>query len=233
MMAGFTLGVIMGFLGSWHCVGMCGPLAMALPYRTTKVGPRFTKSLLYTFGRTTTYLTIGLFFATLGEGFTLAGLQRSLSLIVGLVLLALVFYPSWNRRLERAASATAVGRWVQRRIARLYQSQKTGTFFLVGILNGLLPCGMVYMASFAALGSANLFSGMLIMLGFGLGTLPMMTMLSILPVREWLARFQGFKLTHVLMFAAGTIMIVRATALELPDVPAMGVFNPSQLTICQ
>lgn len=233
MTAALVLGLSIGFLGSWHCVGMCGPLAMALPYRTTRPLPRFFKSLLYTLGRTSTYVGIGWLLASVGEGFSMVGMQRSLSLAVGLVLIAIVLFPYLNRRLELAVSETAFGRWVQKQIARLYRSQYLGTFYLVGLLNGLLPCGLVYMAAFAALGSGSIQTGVLMMLGFGLGTLPLMTTLAILPVREWLARFQGFKLTHVLMFTAGAIMILRATTLDLPDVPVMGAFNPAQLTICK
>ena len=191
------------------------------------------KSLLYSAGRTLTYIIVGLLLASIGEGFALAGFQRSLSLVVGIVLIAIVLFPSVNKRLELSVSRTQLGRMVQKRIAKLYQSQQSGTFFLVGLLNGLLPCGLVYMAAFAALGSANLWSGTLIMAGFGLGTIPLMTSLTVLPVREWLSRFRGIKLANALMFVAGAIMIIRATAIELPDVPVLGVFNPSQLTICK
>ncbi|MDW3193905.1 MAG: sulfite exporter TauE/SafE family protein [Cytophagales bacterium] len=233
MTGALLIGLSIGFVGSWHCIGMCGPLAMALPYRSANPLVRLLKSLLYTLGRTLTYVLVGLLLASVGEGFALAGFQRSLSLIVGLVLVAIVLFPSFNKRLELSVSRTRLGRFVQQRIARLYQSQRSGTFFLVGMLNGLLPCGMVYMAAFAALGSADTISGILIMTGFGLGTLPLMTSFTLLPVREWLARFRGMKVANALMLVAGAIMILRATALELPDVPVMGVFNPSQLTICK
>lgn len=227
------IGFTIGLLGSWHCVGMCGPLAMALPYRSSSLAIRLVKSSLYSLGRTSTYVLVGVLLASLGEGFALAGLQRSLSLAVGLVLVSIVLFPAINQRLERAVSQTRLGRFVQQRIAKYYQSDQSGTFFMVGLLNGLLPCGLVYMAAFAALGSASMGSGALIMLGFGLGTMPLMTSFTVLPVREWLSRFRGIKLTNALMLVAGAIMILRATTIELPDVPVLGVFNPSQLTICK
>ncbi len=233
MTGALLIGFTIGFVGSWHCIGMCGPLAMALPYRTTNPLIRLIKSLLYTTGRTLTYVIVGLLLASLGEGLALAGFQRSLSLLVGIILVAIVLFPSVNRRLELSVSRTRLGRFVQKHIARLYHSRRSGTFFFVGALNGLLPCGLVYMAAFAALGSADTWSGSLIMMGFGLGTLPLMTALTVLPVRELLARFKGFKLANALMLAAGAIMILRAAAIELPDVPELGVFNPSQLTICK
>lgn len=229
LLIGFTIGLV----GSWHCIGMCGPLAMALPYRSANPLVRLFKSLLYTSGRTVTYVIVGLVLASLGEGLALAGFQRSLSLLVGVILVAIVLFPSVNKRLELSVSRTKLGRFVQKRIARLYQTPRSGTFFFVGFLNGLLPCGLVYMAAFAALGSADTWSGSLIMLGFGLGTLPLMTGLTVLPVRELLARFKGIKLANALMLVAGAIMILRATAIELPDVPVLGAFNPSQLTICK
>lgn len=233
MTGALLIGFTIGFVGSWHCVGMCGPLAMALPYRTDNPFIRLLKSLLYTSGRTLTYVIVGLLLASLGEGFALAGFQRSLSLIVGLVLVSIVLWPSVNKKLELSVSRTRLGRFVKKQIARFYTLQGSGTFFLVGLFNGLLPCGLVYMAAFASLGSANTWSGSLIMLGFGLGTMPLMTGLSFFPIREWLARFQGIKLTNALMLVAGALMIIRATAIELPDVPMLGVFNPAQLTICK
>lgn len=233
MTGALLIGLSIGFVGSWHCIGMCGPLAMALPYRTANPYLRLFKSLCYTAGRTLTYVMVGLLLAAVGEGFALAGLQRSLSFVVGFTLVAIALFPSINKRLELSVSRTWPGRFVQRHITGLYRSSGTGTFFLAGLLNGLLPCGMVYMAAFAVLGSADMSSGVLIMSGFGLGTLPLMTSLTLLPVREWLARFRGMKVANTLMFVAGAIMILRATAPELPDVPVMGVFNPSQLTICK
>ena len=233
MMAALFLGVTIGFLGSWHCVGMCGPLAMALPYRTTKPLPRLALSTLYTLGRTTTYIGVGMILATTGEFFSMAGLQRVLSVSVGLILIAIVLLPAINKKLEQAVYQTRLGRSVQKRIAKLYRNQNVATFYWVGLLNGLLPCGLVYMAAFAALGSARLAYGLSIMLGFGLGTWPLMTALAIFPIREWLSRVQGLKLSNVLMFVAGTLMIIRATTIELPDVPILGVFNPSHLTICK
>ena len=94
MTAALLIGFTIGFVGSWHCVGMCGPLAMALPYRTSRPEVRLMKSLLYTLGRTSTYILVGLLLALVGEGFALAGFQRSLSLLVGLVLVAIVLFPS-------------------------------------------------------------------------------------------------------------------------------------------
>lgn len=233
MTGALIIGFTIGFVGSWHCIGMCGPLAMALPYRSSNPFVRLIKSLLYTAGRTVTYLFVGLVLAALGEGLALVGFQRSLSFLVGTMLVAIVLFPSVNKRLELSVSRTKLGQFVQRNIARLYQSQRLATFFFVGALNGLLPCGLVYMAAFATLGSADTFSGSLIMVGFGLGTLPLMTGLTVLPIREFLAKFKGFKLANVLMLVAGAIMILRATAIELPDVPELGAFNPSQLTICK
>ncbi len=232
-MATLLIGFTIGFVGSWHCVGMCGPLAMALPYRTSHFGTRLLKSLMYSLGRTITYVLIGLLLAILGEGFTLAGFQRSLSLLVGLILIAIVVFPSINQRLELSVSKTQLGRFVRKRIAHLYQSRRADTFFFVGLLNGLLPCGLVYMAAFAALGSADRLTGAMMMAGFGLGTIPLMTSFTVLPLREWLSRFRGIKLTNVLMLLTGAIMIIRATTIEFPDVPVMGAFNPSQLTICK
>ena len=127
--------IILGFAGSLHCLGMCGPLALALPGGNKRWGPLLFSRLLYNVGRIVTYTLIGCAMGLLGTFVSFAGYQQILSLVIGAtLLLGLVFY-------RHAAFAQ---RWVgvlQKNVASLLRVEHPGVLFPIGILNGLLPCG--------------------------------------------------------------------------------------------
>ena len=89
LIAGFTLVTA----GSLHCIGMCGPLSLALPTWHLSKSKRFISLLLYQFGRIITYSLLGLIFGLAGRGFYIAGIQQLFSIILGiLVLIAAILY---------------------------------------------------------------------------------------------------------------------------------------------
>jgi sulfite exporter TauE/SafE len=168
----------MGFAGSLHCAGMCGPLALALPAGNSR--SRFVAGrMLYNAGRVATYTALGILFGLAGKTFVLAGLQRSLSIAVGLVLLSWLVV-RMNRKLF-IATESFVPRLVapvKSALARRIRSQTMPAQFAFGLLNGLLPCGLVYLALAGAAGTGSATDGALFMLVFGAGTLPMMLAIS-------------------------------------------------------
>ena len=140
----------LGFFGSLHCIGMCGPLALALlPTGVSQpsVVRIATASLSYNFGRAMTYAMLGLAFGLLGSAARLAGLQQFLSIATGVVILLWLVLPkAYTRRLsttQRAATALAQ---MKLQLSRLLRSHRLAAPFGVGLLNGLLPCGFVYLA---------------------------------------------------------------------------------------
>ncbi|MBG8556272.1 sulfite exporter TauE/SafE family protein [Hymenobacter guriensis] len=174
-------GFVFGLLGSFHCVGMCGTIALALPGRTQAASACYVGGrLLYNLGRITTYATLGAAAGLLGQSLRLAGLQQSLSIASGLLILLLVGLPP--RYADRLAAGLGLRRplaWVKNTLAGLFQQPSWRALYLTGILNGLLPCGLVYLALAGSLSAPGIPGAAAYMASFGLGTLPLMLGLSL------------------------------------------------------
>lgn len=175
-------GFLFGLLGSFHCVGMCGAIALALPGAGgTGASWRYVGGrLLYNLGRTTTYASLGAGAGLLGQGLRLAGVQQSLSVASGVLILLLVAVP--ERHTARLAGALGFSRplaWVKNTLARLFQQSSLSALYTTGLLNGLLPCGLVYLALAGALSAPGVAGAAAYMACFGLGTLPLMLGLSL------------------------------------------------------
>lgn len=165
----WTTAIMAGLAGSLHCVGMCGPLAMALPVGRLPKYQRISAILLYHTGRISAYALLGLVTGLLGQGLLLAGIQGPVSIASGLLLLV---YTLTNRKhLYKLRSSRAV-RWVTAPMTRLLQHPTLPGITGMGFLNGLLPCGFVYVALAGALNNPTPPDGALYMIFFGLGTLP-------------------------------------------------------------
>jgi hypothetical protein len=170
----FGIAIALGLLGSLHCAAMCGPLLLALPLSPGGPGGpgRFIAGrVMYQFGRIATYCLLGMVAGLFGKTILLAGWQRWLSVALGLAIL-LGFLIS-----KKVAVATPVVRLVARlKTAMSAQLQRRGfrSLALLGILNGLLPCGLVYVALAGAVAQGALLDGIFYMALFGLGTMPAM-----------------------------------------------------------
>ncbi len=165
----------MGLAGSLHCVGMCGPLALALPYQRGSRLQALGQVLVYNAGRVLTYAAIGVLIGLAGRGLFLAGAQAWFSLGLGVMfLLAAIFSFSIESRIVRLPGLRHLQYWVQKMLGTLMQRRGTATLFGIGMLNGLLPCGLVYMAVAGAVTAGGIAQGAAFMIWFGLGTLPLM-----------------------------------------------------------
>ncbi len=166
-------GLSIGCLGSFHCIGMCGPIAIALPVQSYTGLQKYSSILLYNFGRAITYSLLGLLFGLVGSQFRLWGLQQIVSIVAGVLILVLILSNfSFSSRIRLLAGLNL---WVQRSLVKQLKAPKsTSSYLAIGLLNGLLPCGLVYVAIAAALATTNLFQSTLLMFAFGLGTFPVM-----------------------------------------------------------
>lgn len=164
-----------GLVGSLHCLGMCGPIAFALPLDRSNNFSSFSGSLVYNIGRLLTYFALGVIFGLLGYGFFLAGFQRWISIAVGAIMILSVVLPyfSKNPYFRLPSFNLWIGR-VKGELGKQLGKKSTANLFAIGLLNGLLPCGLVYMGLAGATAMATATSGGLFMLVFGLGTLPLM-----------------------------------------------------------
>ena len=167
-------GFMLGLLGSGHCLGMCGPIALAVPSRRSTPQGKLLDALLLNSGRVLSYVLLGGLVGTFGRGIQLMGLQRGISIGLGLVVIVILLRPGVGRALD-------VLPWLARRIGRMRsffarQLVRTspGALMISGSLNGLLPCGMVYMALAISLVQGSALLGAIFMLLFGMGTWPML-----------------------------------------------------------
>ncbi|MBK9994738.1 MAG: sulfite exporter TauE/SafE family protein [Saprospiraceae bacterium] len=168
-LAAIATGLVIGFLGSFHCIAMCGPLAMAMPLQENKNW----SILFYNTGRVFSYTLLGLFFGMIGMGFTFYKIQQFFSLFTGVLLIMYAFnlltanpfksfYESYMKVLRN-------------RFEKLNkQLGSIGFAFGFGVVNGFLPCGLVYLALVTAVSFGDISQSVLIMLGFGVGTIPLM-----------------------------------------------------------
>ncbi|QAA81241.1 sulfite exporter TauE/SafE family protein [Aequorivita sp. H23M31] len=168
--------LLFGLLGSFHCVGMCGPIAFLLPVNRSNNFKKVGQIFLYHFGRIFSYSILGLTFGLVGTSLNLFGMQQQLSIGIGILMLVVVLIPqktfnkyNFSRPVFKLISKvkTALGKELKKKTP--------DTFLTIGFLNGFLPCGLVYMAIFGAIASGNALHGSLYMAVFGLGTIPLMT----------------------------------------------------------
>ncbi|HEY9855224.1 MAG TPA: sulfite exporter TauE/SafE family protein, partial [Stenomitos sp.] len=178
--AAFSLGFLFSFA---HCLGMCGGIVAAYS-ATLPAGGRSDvwSHVLYSLGRTLTYTLIGVAVGALGSavevGGRLAGIQGTMSVLAGVVMALLgVGMLGWKLPILGALPSFATNPRFQRAFQRVLATDARWRTFGIGVLNGFLPCGMVYSGAALALSSANPLKGALTMASFGLGTLPAMLML--------------------------------------------------------
>ncbi len=207
-----------GLFGSLHCVGMCGPLVLALPQSAHSRQQRLWRVLLYNGGRLLSYALLGLLIGTLGMGARLAGLQSALSIGLGVLLLIIVI---WQVPVEQRLGAWPVfGRlqlWVRRQFARYWSQASTVQFFRLGMLNGLLPCGLVYLAIVGSLSMDRLSHSFAYMLLFGAGTLPLMVATVYFGQQSGRAlRRKLWRYYPVLLTAVSVWLILRGIRFSLP-----------------
>lgn len=168
--------IILGLLGSLHCVGMCGPIAFMLPVDRSNTFKKVSQIGMYHFGRLLAYGLIGLIFGVVGKSLYIFGIQQQLSIAIGLLMILIVLIPhkiigkyNLTKPLYKLISK------VKSALGKALKKKTADTFLTIGFLNGFLPCGLVYMAVFGAIATGNLFQSSLYMVLFGLGTIPLMT----------------------------------------------------------
>ena len=172
----FGIALALGLLGSLHCAAMCGPLMLALPVTPGGAGRFVVGRIIYQLGRVTTYCLLGIVAGLIGKSIFLVGLQRWLSIVLGVAILTgfLVY--------KKVSVSAPVVRLVARlKFAMSAQLRQRGfrSLVLLGMLNGLLPCGLVYVALAGAVARGALPDGIIYMAVFGLGTMPTMLGISL------------------------------------------------------
>ncbi len=208
-------GFLLGIMGSLHCVGMCGPIALALP-----VPPGSSRTggiLLYNAGRILTYGSIGMLFGGIGYVAVLSGFQQYLSIVCGAVVILLALASLKGFSPERyLGKLTIVYLNFKNIFSKLFKKRSLSSLFFIGLLNGLLPCGMVYIALVGAVASGNFSDGGLYMVFFGLGTAPAMMLVTYINTLQNTWREKIRSVLPVFSVVVGVLLILRGLSLDIP-----------------
>jgi uncharacterized protein len=198
--------IILGFGGSLHCVGMCGPLVMGIPFQGVK--NKTVSILLYMFAKALAYAILGVIIGLIGKAFALLALQQALSFTAGIFIIALALLPRLSHLVKMPS---LFNKGLAGTYSRLMQKPSLHHFFAFGFFNGLLPCGLVYAALAAASATVSPLTGGLYMFLFGVGNAPALIAAVLvknkgsLVFRRSLSRF-----SMVIVLATGIILILRS-----------------------
>lgn len=212
-------GFVFGLLGSLHCMGMCGPIAFMLPVsRTSKLLQGF-QLFNYHLGRVVAYAMLGLLFGMIGKSFYFFGVQQQLSIVVGVLMIAMILVPRLSHSLKLTSWITKFTQRVKNQLGMAIAQKKPFTFFTIGFFNGLLPCGLVYMAVFGAIASPSIAEASLYMILFGLGTVPLMTAVVYMAnITKNIPRKTLQKYIPYVVVTIGLLFVLRGLGLGIPYV---------------
>ena len=215
-----TSALVLGLLGSLHCLGMCGPIAFMLPLDQTNQVKKTAQLSIYHFGRLLAYGVIGVLFGLLGKGLSLFGIQQKLSIGIGALMIVLVLGPAkyLNGHKLLTPIYSIIGK-VKSKLGAELKKKTPDTFLTIGFLNGFLPCGLVYMALLGAIAMGSPVEGGLYMMIFGLGTVPLMSLVVYSRgMFNTSIKSKIQKLIPVFVVIIGVLFIVRGLGLGIPYV---------------
>ncbi|RYJ42980.1 sulfite exporter TauE/SafE family protein [Flavobacterium beibuense] len=210
--------LLLGLISSLHCMGMCGPIAMMLPVDRTNETKKTIQILLYHTGRLLAYGSLGIIFGLLGRGLYLAGMQQNVAIASGIIMITIIAVPekkfakyNFSKPIYRVISS------VKSSLGSQFRKKSNKAIFITGLLNGFLPCALVYAALFGAITMQNALFGGLYMVLYGIGTIPMMSV--VVYVSNMLTSPLRNKLNSFIPYAVaiiGAFFILRGLGLGIP-----------------
>jgi len=225
---------LVGFLGSLHCVGMCGGLVTTLAMSQKRTW--WTGLISYQMGRILTYTFLGLLAGMMGMVITqvtwFADVQRGLTLFAGSLMILFGFtLAGWLpdplvKIMSQLSRVVGLSKWIY----AATNSRMPMSWFMVGLFNGLLPCGLVYAGLALSLTSGSIGLSAAMMLAFGLGTVPaMMFVPVVLKSASPKARGWVLKIAAILLILMGAFTMIRGSALmhSMHDMDHMQDMNHS------
>jgi uncharacterized protein len=216
--------LLLGLAGSLHCIGMCGPLVVAIHSRAGG-SVAFSNRVVYHIGRVLVYAVLGLVVGIIGSTFSFFGWQQVLSVVAGLLMLFFVIFPSGIGALKK--KPLGLISFLKNKFNGLIQRKSFWSYALLGIINGLLPCGLVYTAMAAALTTASVYKSVLFMLLFGLATAP--ALFAAAQAIQWImntTRIRSYRTVQIVLATVSLLVILRGAGLGIPFIsPAMANDN--------
>ncbi len=209
-----------GFLGSFHCIGMCGPIVLALPTGNLSSFGKTGSLFLYHFGRSIAYSIFGLLAGGIGQSLFFINAQKYFSITLGLIILIVLGLTYFTNKNNKALSKTfSVFYYLKNKLSAMLSKQGFLNVFTIGFLNGLLPCGLVYMAITGAAATGNVLLGALFMWIFGMATIPVMLSVSIIGNTINIKFRQTIKkATPIIWSLMAVLLILRGLNLGIPYV---------------
>jgi sulfite exporter TauE/SafE len=226
----FLTAFAIGALGSFHCIGMCGPIAFSVPMGGKSGLTGIIRALAYNLGRVATYSVLGLIVGFLGKQLMFGNFQQGLSIGAGVLILAFLVLPKTiTKKIDPTSTFARLFLKLKNTFRGLFQSKNTFGPLVLGLLNGLLPCGLVYIGLAGALALGNPLESAQFMATFGLGTAPIMISIILfgdLISLQWRAKIR--KLMPILFAIMGTLFILRGMNLGIPYIsPSMDMTERS------
>lgn len=210
-------GFILGLSSSLHCIGMCGPIAMAIPVNRSSNGNILFGALQYNFGRIITYSILGAIVGSMGLTLNTFGILQWLSIVTGVFLILF----AWRKYLQRFIFGKLPGINIQsglnKMLGKVIRSKSPVKLLFLGGLNGLLPCGMVFAALLNAILTGEILQSSLAMAMFGLGTLPAMLAVTFASNKIGTAlRGKLSRVVPIMLTVVGLLIILRGMNLNIP-----------------
>lgn len=222
-----NLAFMIGLLGSIHCVGMCGPLAFAVPTLQKGWGYLVLNKLSYQAGRIISYCLLGVVIGLLGRQIWLAGIQQGVSILSGI----LIIIAACSRLFKfSAGNPNSV---LLQPFNKLfgYALKHKANHLIIGMINGFLPCGFVYMAMAGALNTGSMNTAVIYMFWYGLGTLPLMFVAGIsVGFTTAIFRKKINRYVPYLMICLGIWFVMRGAEL---NIPYLSPANAGTVTNCK
>jgi sulfite exporter TauE/SafE len=219
-------GLLLGFVGSLHCIGMCGPIILAIssvdnnPDSSGSVTKLIIQRVFYHLGRALTYGVMGALFGVLGSHIKLSGMQQGASILIGSLIVIWILLPSIIKsKFSNFSLIKKYNEQVKNVLSLVLRSGKSKPFLVIGLINGFLPCGLVYAGLAGAVTTGDALDGFIYMFLFGLGTIPALFAFSFVPaLRKYLPKFNSRKIIPALSFVLGITFILRGLNLGIPFV---------------
>lgn len=204
----------MGFIGSFHCAGMCGPLVLLLPFQWLEGWRKYLGMALYHLGRITVYAALGAVLYSF-KSFFKPSWQQDVSIVLGcLLMIAGLLSIAGKQTLTQHFPWV---NFVRRKIGIVFGKPQAGYLLAAGMLNGMLPCGLVYMALSLAITGSSIGVSIATMYAFGLGTVPMLSVIIALKGRTTIFRKPIIqRLVPIAMFVCGGLCLLRGMNLGIP-----------------
>jgi uncharacterized protein len=229
-----SMAFVMGLIGSFHCLGMCGPIAMALPMGHRTNSSRLLGGVIYNLGRVFTYSFLGLVLGLAGDLLISPKIQNIVSITFGALIAIYLLLPAKTKTALKISPNQALLVRLRKQIAKFLYIQNNSSLFGIGMLNGLLPCGMIYLALTSSFLAGSAVKGSLFMFSFGMGTFP--TMLAAVFFGSFVnqhIRSKLRKLVPVFLFFMAALLIVRGMNLGIPYLsPSLPIHHAPDAMSC-